>query len=253
MTEGRTNAPLSGVTVELLNNKDIKTTTDSTGKYTFDIPLADSSRYRLRAWDPTHSDGFAAFSTYASGTTQSVYLDFTIHTPDKIVDISLARDTHDGVFTVTSSQSTYTIPVDGLYTTDGTIFRGDQIRAYLYEFTKHTNMANYMYNDTFDAVYGYVGNIMKTFGMPYMQIYDTEGNELHIRKTHPALLRNKIYHMKELYDNYDHIYTAITGEDMNYIVAASKTDPTGFPITRAWLISNHMLKWPAWWCLNRTK
>jgi hypothetical protein len=253
VTDGKTGTPLSGVIVELLNDKKTNTKTDATGKYTFDISLADSSRYRLRAWDPTHSDGFAAFSTFASGTTQSVTLDFTIHTPDKVMDVTLSRDVRDGMIQLDTAQTIYTIPVDGLVFADGTLFHGDQIRGYMYEFTKETNMANYMYNDTFDAVYGYVGNIMKTFGMPYLQIYDTEGNELHIRKSKPALLHNKIYHMKALYDNYDHIYTAITDEDMAYLVAASKTDPTGFPITRAWLIDNHMLKWPSWWCLNRTK
>lgn len=253
VTDGKTGAPLPGVTVELLNDKSIKTTTDNSGKYVFDITLSDSSRYRLRAWDPTHSDGFAAFSTFASGTTQRVVLDFTIHTPDKVMDVTLSRDAQGGVFGLDTAQTIYTIPVDGLVFANGTPFTGNQIRGYMYEFTKQTNMANYMYNDTFDAVYGYVGNIMKTFGMPYLQIYDTEGNELHIKKSKPALLRNKIYHMKELYDNYDRIYTAVTDEDMAYIVAASKSDPTGFPITRAWLIDNHMLKWPAWWCLNRTK
>ncbi len=128
MTDGKTGLALSGVTVELLNNKSIKTTTDNSGKYVFDIALSDSSRYRLRAWDPTHSDGFVAFSTFASGTTQRVVLDFTIHTPDKVMDVTLSRDAQGGVFQIDTTQTIYTIPVDGLVFADGTPFRGDRIR-----------------------------------------------------------------------------------------------------------------------------
>jgi hypothetical protein len=31
------------------------------------------------------------------------------------------------------------------------------------------------------------------------------------------ILQNQIYHMKELYENYDKIYTAISPEDMGYL------------------------------------
>jgi hypothetical protein len=242
---------ISGATVELLNNPAIFGITNVDGKYEFTIAYAPNSRIRLRATEKSHSDGFAALSIFEAVYDQRETKNFTLQTPDYVVDIDLDKDVKDGKFKVETPQTTYTIPEDALVNTDTTATNKRKFRAYLYEFTKSTNMDNYMYNDTFDPVFGYVGNIMKTFGMPYMQIFDLEGNEVQIRKTHPAVLTNRIYHMKELYENYDKIYTAVTDQDMQYLVDESKK--WDFPITREWLIKNNFLRWPAWWMLNRTK
>jgi hypothetical protein len=59
---------------------------------------------------------------------------------------------------------------------------------------------------------------MKTFGMPYIQFFDADnGLELFTYSSDPMILQNQVYHMKELYENYDQIYTAITPEDMEYL------------------------------------
>jgi len=246
-----TGSVINWARVEVLNNPEIYTLTNNEGKYilAFDYPAY--SRIRLRATEKNHSDAFNALSVFEPLYNQVEEKDFTLQKPDYIVDIDLDRDVKNGIFTIETPQTTYTIPEDALVNTDTTQSSKRKFRAYLYEFTKQTNMDNYMYNDTFDAVYGYVGNIMKTFGMPYMQIFDLEGNEVHIRKNHPALLTNRIYHMKELYENYDKIYTAVTDQDMQYLVEESKK--WDFPITRQWLIENNFLRWPAWWMLNRSK
>jgi hypothetical protein len=36
------------------------------------------------------------------------------------------------------------------------------------------------------------------------------------------IVDNKIYHMKELYENYDKIYDKVTKEDMQYLYEYSK-------------------------------
>jgi hypothetical protein len=59
---------------------------------------------------------------------------------------------------------------------------------------------------------------MKTFGMPYIQFFDADTDkELFIYSSNPMILQNQIYHMKELYENYDQIYTEVTLEDMEYL------------------------------------
>jgi hypothetical protein len=58
--------------------------------------------------------------------------------------------------------------------------------------------------------------------MPYIQFFDAKTNkELFVYKSNPMILQNNIYHMQELYDNYDGIYEAITKEDMEYLLMYS--------------------------------
>lgn len=246
-----TGSAISWARVEVLNNPEIYATSNSEWVYTLSFEYPAYSRVRLRATEKSHSDWFNALSIFDPLYNQVETKDFTLQKPDYIVEINLDTDVKNGIFTIETPQTTYTIPEDALVNADTTKSSQRKFRAYLYEFTKQTNMDNYMYNDTFDEVYGYVGNIMKTFGMPYMQIFDLEGNEVHIRKNNSAILTNRIYHMKELYENYDKIYTEVTDQDMNYLVEESKK--WDFPITREWLIENNFLRWPAWWMLNRTK
>jgi hypothetical protein len=66
---------------------------------------------------------------------------------------------------------------------------------------------------------------MKTFGMPYIQFFDVDsGEELFTYSSNPMILQNQVYHMKELYENYDQIYTAITSEDMEFLYEFSQAN-----------------------------
>ncbi|HBA45346.1 TPA: hypothetical protein DEG21_01705 [Patescibacteria group bacterium] len=58
--------------------------------------------------------------------------------------------------------------------------------------------------------------------MPYIQFFDENENEVFVKKSNPIILTNQIYHMKELYENYDKIYEPITKEDMKKLVEVSK-------------------------------
>jgi hypothetical protein len=59
--------------------------------------------------------------------------------------------------------------------------------------------------------------------MPYIQFIDRETKqELFIKSSEPMILQNQIYHMQELYDNYDKIYSAVTPEDMNNLYKYSQ-------------------------------
>jgi hypothetical protein len=83
--------------------------------------------------------------------------------------------------------------------------------------------------------------------MPYIQFIDSQtGEELFVYEDNPMILQNTIFHMKELYSNYDKIYTSITDEDMEFLVSQSEAF-SGYPIDFQFLIDHNMLRWPAWW------
>jgi hypothetical protein len=59
--------------------------------------------------------------------------------------------------------------------------------------------------------------------MPYIQFIDKDTKqELFIKSSNPMILQNQIYHMKELYENHDKIYEAVTDEDMKFLVETTK-------------------------------
>jgi len=87
--------------------------------------------------------------------------------------------------------------------------------------------------------------------MPYIQFVDKDTKkELFVKSSNPMILQNHIYHMKELYENHDKIYTALTKEDMKYLVKVS-SEKGGYPIDFDFLTTNNFLRWPAWWALDR--
>jgi len=146
---------ISGATVEVLNNPEIFGTTNAEGKYEFTVAYAPNSRVRLRATEKNHSDGFAALSIFEPLYDQREKRDFTLQTPDYVVDIDLDRDVKDGKFIVETPQTTYTIPEDALVNTDTSPTNKRKFRAYLYEFTKAMSVTNFLNNDIFSDNYGY--------------------------------------------------------------------------------------------------
>ncbi|MDD5770240.1 MAG: carboxypeptidase-like regulatory domain-containing protein [Candidatus Gracilibacteria bacterium] len=249
--------PVNGAIVFLLNDKSINTKTDINGNYTINFNTYPQERLRIKAYSQELSDGYYVSSIVLDGEySLNANANFTLQTPQKIIELSPDIDGKEEFYYFSTTQTDYKVPVNSIVYEDGKPYNG-KIKVYLYEFNKLTNMDNYMNNDTFDSVYGYVGNIMKTFGMKYLQIFTPEGEELHIDKSNPAFVTQRIYHMKELYENYDKIYSAVTDEDMEFLVDSTKKicgDKVDcYPIDRKWLIDNNMLRWPASWVLDRTK
>lgn len=88
--------------------------------------------------------------------------------------------------------------------------------------------------------------------MPYIQLIDINTNkELFTKSWDPMILQNQIYHMKELYENHDKIYSEITKKDMEFLVKYSNESSNPYPIDFEFLTKNNFLRWPAWWVLDR--
>jgi hypothetical protein len=212
------------------------------------------SHLRIKVQSEGHMDGIYTDSVnlYSEATTFTATHDFILEKPELVKEISETQADVNGYYTIKSSRTTYRVPKNGLFYDDGVKFAGKKFTVSLYEFTKQSRLEDLITVDTFSPVYGYVGSLMKTFGMPYIQFFDSDKKELFVKSSNPMIITNKIFHMKELYENSDKIYEALTLEDMKFLVKKTQ-ELGGYPITYDFLIANNMLRWPAWWSLDRKR
>lgn len=253
---------LENIDIELLNDQSISSKTDKDWNYKLVFEFYPFSHLRLKASAKWFSDWFQtiSYNTYKDPQwIKEEERNFTLRKYDANYIIDSKTSNHeiekDGktFYEFKSKQSKYFVPKDGLVNKDLKKWQGKKVWVYLYEFTKWDNVDNLTNVDSFSAVSWYVWNLMKTFGMPYIQFIDLDsGEELFVAKSNPMILQNTIYHMKELYENYDKIYEPITDEDMQFLVDQSLKNEW-YPINYKFLIENDMLRWPAWWSLDREK
>lgn len=247
--------PIAWAKIELLNDATFSTTSDAEWKYSFTFPFSSFSHLRFKTSILWYSDWFANYSLNQNmNLSKEISINFHLHKYHNKVTISPETSSQyekGEYYLVTTENSKYFIPKNGLYYFDGTKYEKNDFDVYLYQFTKWTNMENLLENDTFEPVFWYVGNIMKTFWMPYIQFIDRESKqELFIKSSNPMILQNQIYHMQELYDNYDKIYSAVTQKDMQNLYKYSQENEW-YPIDFDYLVKNNILRWPARWSLDR--
>jgi len=246
------------VEISLLNNSKYKTFTDTEWKYDFDINVYNLSHLRFKASLDWYSDAFKTAIVNNNKIKEwSLRFRFNMQKADKSYTINWENLSKYKVwwkyFVIKDDNSKYFIPLDGLYYSDWEQYKDFDLTVYTYLFTKQSSTEDMLANDTFQPVFWYVWNIMKTFGMPYIQFIDNKSwEELFVKASNPMILQNHIYHMKELYENYDKIYEPITDEDMEFLVKYSK-EKWGYPITFDFLTENNLLRWPWWWALDRKK
>lgn len=247
------NNPVSWAKVKLLNKEWIESITNKSWEYEIKFESYPFSHIRLKSSKLGYSDGFisSSINMYYVANSYNEIRDFTLNKANKVETVWI-NDAKNWYYTFKTEQSIYKVPKDWLFYMNGKKYIWNKLSVYLYEFNKWSRIDNLMEVDTFTPVYWYVGNIMKTFWMPYIQFFDDNSNEVFIKKSNPIILTNQIYHMKELYDNYDKIYEPLTKEDMKKLVQVSK-EKWGYPIDMKFLTENNMLRWPAWWVLDRAK
>ena len=250
--------PISWATVELLNDTDNKIISKSDWTYKFTFDVFPFTHLRFKTSILGYSDAFSNYSLndyFFPIDSKKVTIDFVLNKPSQVINVSKESEetfTKGNYFLLENDLSKYFIPKDWLYYENGTKYTKSDFDVYLYHFTKWSNMDNLLENDTFEPVYWYVWNIMKTFGMPYIQIIDRESKkELFTKSSNPIILQNQVYHMKELYDNYDKIYWPINDADMEYLVKYSNESENPYPIDFDFLTWNNFLRWPARWSLDR--
>lgn len=254
----KSGSPIQGVAVKILGRpgEDI-VTTGADGRFIVSTKVNKLEKLRLRATKRNFSDGVT--DVVVVSELRDVYNieDVVLESPITIVTVDTKKKTITGVnnkflpddsIELRTQQSTYIIPKGAVVHENGNAYEG-VYDVYLYEFTKETVPESLIEVDTFDNVMGYAGDLMKTFGMPYIQFFTPEGEELQVFSENPMKLTYKIVHMKELYENTDQIYRPLTNEDMEVLVDASIG--IGYPIDREFLIKHGLLNFPAFWVFDR--
>lgn len=254
--------PIEGARISILGHsleKDVLT--DAKGAFSLKLSAKPMEKIRVSAVKRNFSEGVASVIVIGSGKTDYRTGNIILGSPITIVTIDTVKHTvtdpkdeawPDGSFVIHTANSTYEIPTGAIVKADGAPYKG-AVDVYLYEFTRDTVPQNLITLDTFDQVIGYAGDLMQSFGMPYIQFFTDKGEELHVMSSKPMLLTYKIAGMKDLQNNTDGFpYGKVMDADMQLMIDASRGYP-GFPITREFLIKNSLLRFPPFWVFDRHK
>lgn len=252
--------PVQDAGVSILSRPDVpQTRTDENGTFTFEVSVSELEKLRIGAAKRNFSEGVAALVIASTVKREYTLAPIVVESPIGIVTVDQQAGTitgdgnmflPDGSMVIRTPQSTYEIPANGIVRRNGEVYNG-VFDVYLYEFTKDTVPESLLLVDTFDDVIGYAGDLMQTFGMPYVQFFAPDGEELHVLERNPMTLTYQIPHMQALFDNADNIYWPLTIADMQRLVDASASSRERYPITREFLIENGLINFPAFWVYDR--
>jgi hypothetical protein len=252
--------PLEDARVSVLGHAEVGTvTTDAKGKFSIILSVRPMEKVRVSAVKRNFSSGVANLLITGAGRTKYALDTIILGSPISIVTVDTVHHTvtdptdvarADGSFVLHATSSTYEIPAEAIVHTNGAPYAG-LVDVYLYEFTRDTVPQNLITLDTFDQVMGYAGDLMRSYGMPYIQFFAPSGEELDVKKSTPMLLTYKVAGMKDLFENIDRNPGGkVTPDIMQTLVSASQGDP-GFPITREFLVKNKLYAFPPFWVLDR--
>ncbi|MFQ5662021.1 MAG: hypothetical protein ACE5F2_02095 [Candidatus Paceibacteria bacterium] len=251
--------PVQGAAIDVLGTDEATVRTDIEGLYTITVSTFVPGKVRVSALKRNFSDGVVSVNTVSRDKTFYEADPIVIASAVSIVTIDTQAGTVsgnrnevrvDGTFVVHTDQSTYEIPGGAIVHRSGARYKGE-VDVYLYEFSQGNIPEGLIQVDTFDDVRGFAGDLMKTFGMPFIQFFSPSGEELHVLSNNPMVLTYKIANMSELRRNTLAIYSPLTNEDMKFLVDVSSKSPRAYPIDREFLISNQMLRFPAFWVYDR--
>jgi hypothetical protein len=192
--EGR---PIQGATVKLLSRPDFGTvTTDKSGAFTLRAEARQMEKIRVSAVKRNYSSGVASAVNVTGGRKVIDMGHIALGAPIDIITIDTLNRTvtdprsearADGSFVVRGQYSAYEIPPDVVVDGSGRPYRG-VVDVYVYEFTRDTVPQNLVTLDTFDEVIGYAGNLMLSYGMPFIQFFTESGEQLDVRADKPMTL-----------------------------------------------------------------
>ncbi|MBT3283005.1 carboxypeptidase regulatory-like domain-containing protein [bacterium] len=251
--------PVVGATISVLGVDGVTTSTDIAGVYTITAPTFVPGKLRVSALKRNFSDGVVSVNTVSKNkityeadpiVIASAVSVVTMDTAKSLVSGAQNEVRLDGTFVIRTDQSTYEIPSNAVVHEDGSLYSGE-VDVYLYEFSQGNIPDGLIQVDTFDEVRGFAGDLMKTFGMPFIQFFSPEGEELHVLSTNPMVLTYKIVNMDELRNNTLAIYGPLTSVDMLFLVESSLNSSEPYPIGREFLIENGLLRFPAFWVFDR--
>lgn len=252
--------PVQGASISVLGHDEVKTVyTDEKGIYAISLSVKVMEKLRVSAIKRNFSSGVANVVIIDAAKKAYRVDPITLASAITIVTIDTVRHTvsdpddlarPDGSFLLHATSSIYDIPADAIVDEAGRPYRG-QVDVYIYEFTRDTVPESLVTLDTFDQVMGYAGNLMLSYGMPFIQFFATTGGELDVTDKKPMTITYKVAGMKELRENSDGVLPRpLTDADMETLIAASNGDP-GFPITAEFMARHEIYTFPPFWVLDR--
>lgn len=253
--------PVQGAIVTILSHPEAASTiTDVHGAYTLKVSALPMEKIRVSAVKRNFTDGVASAVVLTSGAPSYELAPIVLTSPLIIVTIDTQKHTvsdptdtanADGSFVLHATSSTYQIPAGSIVRRDGSPYLGPA-DVYIYEFTRDTIPASLTTLDTFNDVTGYAGNLMQTLGMPYIQFFAPDGEQLDVLKSRPMLLTYQIPGMRDMLDNhYNRPEGPLTQNQLETILAVSQGDP-GFPITAQFLYGHHISTFAPFWVFDHT-
>ena len=252
--------PVQGAQVSVLSHPENKgATTDEKGAYSVMISARPMEKVRLSAVKRNYSEGIASLIVLGAGKKTYTADAIALGTPITVVTIDTIKHTvtdpadsanADGSFTLHATSSTYEIPANAIIDKSGKPYRG-LVDVYIYEFTRDTVPQSLVTLDTFDQVMGYAGNLMQSYGMPFIQFFTQDSTELDVASSKPMLLTYKIAAMSVLRANEDNNPAGkLTDAQMQTMLDIS-TASRGFPITRTFLVDHKLYTFPPFWVFDR--
>ncbi|MDD2486869.1 MAG: hypothetical protein PHS92_00660 [Candidatus Gracilibacteria bacterium] len=251
-------APVSGVRIKIAG-KDKEVLSQTNGEFYISSEVSPYTKVRLLSVKDGYSDGVADFDIISPVRKQNFERDFVISKSDNLIKIDTNNLKIEGKgvsisnknYLIKTDWSEYRIPFDSIVKENGAVFEG-KLKVYTWEFNKSSDLTSLVNSDIFDEVAGYAGDLMKTFGMPYIMFLSESGEKLHILKSNPMILKTRIQEMRALETNKDKIYEPLTKKDLEFLVSKSK-ELGGYPIDRMFLFNNNILRFPAFWVFDQYK
>jgi len=214
---------------------------DEKGFYSLTIKTMSSRRVSIKASLMWYSDDFFRYST-SFETHKNIEKDimvsnfFRLNKADNsIIHKSLTHDIKKNI--IKSWIYEYDFKNVIFYDQNGKSYVGP-ITVYTYFFNRE-NWTNLISLNVFNQTRDYLWNWMVTFGMPYVMVYDNNGNELDIKSSASIKGKWQILYMheisKEYLDNLENMWLIWTGKK--------------FSSRSVWWFSS--MDFPFFWWLNR--
>lgn len=244
--------PVPGAIVSLASRSEVSDVhTDAKGAYRFSLKVHEMEKIRVKAVKKNYSEGVASVIALSTGKHEYDVEDIALASALTVVRVDTVKKTvtghgstlrADGTLVIQARNGVYEIPKDAVVRVDGRPYQG-VIEMYVYDFDRDTVPRGLVQADVFDGARGYTGDAMLTFGMPYIQFFTVDGEELHVLESKPVVVTYQMQYLS------GEAGSVINKEGLEKMVAASIAG--GFPITREFLIVNKLTDFPAWWIFDR--
>ncbi len=248
---------LGGVKIKNLAGSE-QTTTDESGKFILQVRAGELEKLRFLAEKPGYSDGTTSLIILT--TDRKKYkldkiilskIDETVIKLDtkikKLLDNYSVAKLQGDTLVINTERANYIIPLESVRDENKKAFKGI-LEVHTMFYNRDNAPGSLMNTDMFDSAFGYAGNRMYTFGMPYIKFFDAKsGKELFVYKDKPIVVRYRMLHLDELYRR-----KVITPAQLQAMITLSK-EKGGYPINRKYIKDNNIMGFPTFWVFNKSR